>query len=225
MSLNLSLANAISGLQAAQANIALISGNIANAQTPGYSRETLPATTQIIQGPGGGGVSTGVATRVTDQILNSSLRTQDSVTSSASTLDSYYQRIQDLFGNVGDADALPNTLANFSSALQSLATSPEDTVAQNNAVAAGQTLTQQLNSMSSGIQSLRTDADTDIGNDVSQANTLLNNIANYNIRSRMRAPSVNRRPRSRINATRMCSSSRSSWTSRASRARTTPWWC
>ena len=36
MSLTLSLNNALSGLQAAQTNLALISANIANANTPGY---------------------------------------------------------------------------------------------------------------------------------------------------------------------------------------------
>ncbi len=180
MGLTLSLSNALSGLQTAQTNLALISANIANAQTPGYSRQILPSTTQIIQGQGGGGVSTGVAARVTDQVLNANLRTQSSVTSEASTLDSYFQRVQDLFGNVGNANSLADTVGKFSSALQTLASTPEDTVAQTNAVSAGQTLASQLNSMSAGIQTLRANADTDIGTAVTQVNTLINNIVNYN---------------------------------------------
>lgn len=180
MGLTLSLSNALSGLQAAQQNLALISANIANANTPGYSRQILPSTTQIIQGEGGGGVSTGVAARVTDSVLNANLRQQNSVTSAASTLDSYFQRIQDMFGNVGAANSLTDTLSQFSSALQTLATTPEDTVAQTNAVSTGQALASQLNSMSANIQTLRTDADTDIGTAVTQVNTLINNIANYN---------------------------------------------
>jgi flagellar hook-associated protein 1 len=180
MGLTLSLSNALSGLNAAQTNLALISANIANAQTPGYSRQILPSTTQIIQGQGGGGVSTGVAQRVTDQILVANLRSQDSINSAASTLDSYFGRVQDLFGSVGNANSLPDTLNTFSNALQTLATTPEDTVAQQNAVSAGQALTSQLNSMSSGIQTLRANADTGIGTAVTQVNTLINNIANFN---------------------------------------------
>jgi flagellar hook-associated protein 1 len=180
MSLTLSLNNALTGLQAAQQNLALISANIANANTPGYSRQVLPATTQIIQGQGGGGVEIGVAGRVTDDILNSNLRSQDSVTSAASTLDSYLSRVQDLFGHVGNADAVTDTLSKFSSALQTLAATPEDTVAQTNAVSAGQALASQLNSISSGLQTLRSNADTDIGSAVTQANTLIQKIANYN---------------------------------------------
>ena len=180
MSLTLSLNNALTGLQAAQQNLALISANIANANTPGYSRQVLPATTQIIQGQGGGGVEIGVASRVTDDILNSNLRSQDSVTAAASTLDSYLSRVQDLFGHVGNADALTDTLSKFSSALQTLAATPEDTVAQTNAVSAGQALASQLNSISSGLQTLRSNADTDIGSAITQANTLIQKIANYN---------------------------------------------
>ena len=180
MSLTLSLNNALSGLQAAQTNLALISANIANANTPGYSRQILPFSTQNIEGQGGGGVQTGVAGRVTDGILDANLRTQDSVTAASNTLDSYLKRVQDLFGTVGNANAFTDTLSKFSSALQTLATTPEDTVAQTNAVSAGQALASQLNSISSGIQTLRSNADTDIGTAITQANTLIQNIANYN---------------------------------------------
>jgi flagellar hook-associated protein 1 FlgK len=180
MNLTQSLSNALSGLQAAQANLALISSNIANAQTPGYSRQILPQTTQVLLGEGGGAVTTGVAGKVTDQILVANLRTQGSVTSAATTLDSYFQRIQNLFGSVGDASSLSDTVNKFSNALQTLATTPQEKVAQQNAVNAGQAVAQQLNSMSAGVQTLRANADTDIGTAVTQANQDINNIANFN---------------------------------------------
>jgi len=180
VALNLSLDNAISGLQAAQTNLALISANIANANTPGYSNQTLPETTQIVAGQGGGGVSTGVAQRVTDTSLTNSLRDQNSVTSAAATLNTYYAQIQNLFGTVGAANSLADTLNQFSSALQTLSTTPEDTVAQANAITAGQQLTSQLNGLSQSIQTLRSRADSQIGAAVTQANTLINTIANDN---------------------------------------------
>lgn len=177
--LSLSLSNALSGLQAAQANLSLISANIANASTPGYSRQTLSPTPQYIDGQGAG-VNPGVAQRVEDPILASSLRAQQSVTSAASTLNSYYQQIQNLFGNVGSGNTLGDGVSALASALQTLATSPNDTVAQQNAVTSAQALTAQLNSTSSGIQALRTNADTAIGSSVTQVNTLLNKVATYN---------------------------------------------
>lgn len=180
MGLTLSLANALSGLEAAQSNLALISANIANAQTPGYSRQVLPSTTQIVSGEGGGGVATGVSQRVTDATLVANLRNQNSTSSAAATLQTYFSKIQDLFGTVGGANSLADAVNQFASALQTLATTPEDTVAQTNAVSAGKQLTSQLNSMSQGIQTLRENADSGISTAVTQVNTLITNIANYN---------------------------------------------
>jgi flagellar hook-associated protein 1 len=177
--LALSLSNAVSGLQAAQTNLSLISANIANAQTAGYSAQYLDQTAEMVDGQGAG-VATGVALHVSDPILEASLSRQQSTTSAASTLNSYYQQIQNLFGNAGSAQTLADSVNGLASAMQTLATSPNDTVAQQNAVTAAQTLTNQLNSTSAGIQTLRTNADNAIGTAVTQVNTLLNQIATYN---------------------------------------------
>jgi flagellar hook-associated protein 1 len=177
--LALSLSNAVSGLQAAQTNLSLISANIANAQTAGYSAQYLDQTATMVDGQGAG-VATGVALHVSDPILEASLSRQQSTTSAASTLNSYYQQIQNLFGNAGSAQTLADSVNGLASALQTLATSPNDTVAQQNAVTAAQSLTTQLNSTSAGIQTLRTNADNAINTAVTQVNTLLSQIATYN---------------------------------------------
>jgi flagellar hook-associated protein 1 len=177
--LALSLSNAVSGLQAAQTNLSLISANIANAQTAGYSAQYLDQTAEMVDGQGAG-VATGVALHVSDPILEASQSRQQSTTSAASTLNSYYQQIQNLFGNAGSAQTLADSVNGLASAMQTLATSPNDTVAQQNAVTAAQTLTNQLNSTSAGIQTLRTNADNAINTAVTQVNTLLNQIATYN---------------------------------------------
>jgi flagellar hook-associated protein 1 len=179
MSLILSLDNALTGLQAAQTNLAVLSNNISNANTPGYSQEVVTQTA-IDDGSGGQGVATSPAERISDPILVANLNAQNTTTSAANTINTYYQDIQNLFGSVSNADSLSNTYSAFTSAMQTLATSPEDSVAQENAVSAGQALASQLNSMSSGIQSLRSNADTAIGQAVTQVNTLLNDIATYN---------------------------------------------
>lgn len=179
MGLTLSLANALTGLQAAQNNLAVIAANISNANTPGYSQENL-IETQINNGAGGEGVATSVAQRITDPILVANLNAQNTTTSAANTLSTYYQDIQNLLGSVGSATSLSDAYSSFTSAMQTLATTPQDTVAQQNAVSAGQTLASQLNGLSTGIQSLRGNADTAIGAAVTQTNTLLDNIATYN---------------------------------------------
>ena len=60
MSLEIALANAVTGLTAAQANLTLVSGNIANAQTPGYVEQS-PTQVEISSGGDGSTVQmTGV---------------------------------------------------------------------------------------------------------------------------------------------------------------------
>src|SRR5690348_12219288 len=106
MELALSLENALSGLQAAQTNLSLISANVANANTPGYSRQTLDnVTAQIVDGQGAG-VNTGLATRLSDSIAKANLIAQQSATSAADTLNTYYQDMQNLFGTPGSANTL-----------------------------------------------------------------------------------------------------------------------
>ena len=179
MDVTMSLQNALTGLQAAQQNLAVISSNITNAQTPGYSRETVPLSTQIV-GNAGAGVLVGVTRRQVDENLANSARQQDTATGAANTMDSYFQQIQSLFGQVNDGSSLGDIYNKFTTALQTLSTSPEDAVAQQDAVAAGQSLTEKLNSMSTGIQQIRSGADAQIAVDVQTVNTQLANIAQFN---------------------------------------------
>ena len=76
--------------------------------------------------------------------------------------------------------SLDLTFNNFTSAIQALSTSPTSYAAQSGAVSAAQTLAQQLNNATAGIQSLRTQADQGIANDVQQANNAMQQIANIN---------------------------------------------
>lgn len=179
MDASLSLQNALTGLQAAQANLAVISSNIDNSQTPGYSRETVPLTSQVVAGTGGG-VLVGVPQRQIDQNLASAARQQDTAASAATATDTYYQQIQGLFGQVNGGNSLGDVFNSFSTALQTLATSPEDPIAQQGAVAAGQSMAESLNAMSSGIQQIRAGTDSQIAADVQTVNAQLQNIAQYN---------------------------------------------
>src|SRR5690348_7244924 len=179
MDVSLSLQNALTGLQAAQANLAVISSNISNSQTPGYSREIVPLRTQVVATTGAG-VLVGVTQREVDNNLANAARQQDTAASAASATNTYFQQIQSLFGQVNDGSSLGDVFNKFSASLQTLSTSPDDAVAQQGAVAAGQSLAEKLNSMSAGIQQIRASADSQIAADVQTINTQLQNIAQYN---------------------------------------------
>jgi flagellar hook-associated protein 1 len=179
MSLNIALDYALSGLNATQSQLQVVAGNIANAQTPGYSEEILPQTSDPATN-GGAGVVTGEIQRVTDTGLQSALLGQTTISSGATTLNTYQQQVQNLLGTINSTTSLSASLNNFTSAMQTVATTPQDPVAQLNAVNAGQQLTTQLNDLSSGIQTLRQSADGQIGTDVTTLNTALTTIGQLN---------------------------------------------
>jgi flagellar hook-associated protein 1 FlgK len=179
MSLDVALQNALSGLRATQTQIQVISGNIANVQTPGYSRENVPIQSEVTP-TGGAGVITGTVQRVTNRLLANNLTAQMTTTTAAATRDSYMQQIQAQLGQVGGGDTLNDALNTFTSAMQQVATTPEDPVAQGNAVNAAQSMAQKLHSLSAAIQMLRQNADNDIATAVDTVNTALNTIYKLN---------------------------------------------
>ena len=178
MSIESALETALSGLRATQAQIQVISGNIANVQTPGYSRQILPQLTVVTANATG--VDTGAVQRVIDPVLNANLINQTTTASAATTLATYYKQIEGLFGQVGSGATINEALNQFSSALHAVATTPQDPVAQGAAVSAGQSLAQMLNQVSAGIQNIRQGADTAISSDITTLNAALQSISRIN---------------------------------------------
>ena len=179
MSLDVALNYAVSGLTATQQQLQVIAGNISNVQTPGYSEETLPQYSSTSTN-GGAGVVTGEIQRETDKGLQTALLAQSTLSGSTAATNNYQQQIQSLLGQVGSSNSFSDALNNFQSALQTAAATPQDAVAQLSAINAGQQLTTQLNSLSSGVQTLRANADSQIATDVTTLNTQINTIAQLN---------------------------------------------
>jgi len=178
MSIESALWTALAGLNATQAQIQVVSGNVANVQTPGYSRETLPQETVVNATQTS--VQTGAVQRVVDQVLNNNLTAQTTTASAASTLATYTQQIDSLMGQVGSGATLNDALNNFNSAMQAVATTPQDSVAQGAAVSAGQALAQTLNQLSAGVDSIRQGTDQALSTDIGTLNTALQSIASIN---------------------------------------------
>jgi flagellar hook-associated protein 1 len=178
MSLTGALSTALAGLQVSQQALQVVSGNVANAQTPGYVNETLT------QSSTGTGTQTSVRSTAIDRTLDTLVQTQLQQATSggafADQLSSMYQQLQSIYGQPGSSTGLDTLFNNFTAALQTLASSPSSFSAQSGAVNSAQLLTQQLNTMSNGIQSLRQSAEQGIGADVQSANSDLQQIASIN---------------------------------------------
>src|SRR5262245_12218932 len=179
MGLGQALTSAVSGLRVTQAALSITSGNISNAETPGYVKK---AVSQVAAASASLtiGVRLSAVNRQLDTLLQSQLRTENAGGGYATTLSDYYSRLQSIFGQPGADNALATIFNNFTTAAQSLSTSPDSSSARFGVLTAGRALAQHLNGMTADIQSLRSDAETALSSAVTQANNAMQQIAALN---------------------------------------------
>ena len=162
------LQTALSGLQAAQAAIATTGENIANANTAGYTRQTvqtaataplkIPAYT--LQGGGaqlGTGVTVTNVSRIRNQFLDVQFRAQNTTSSSANSNASELGQVQTAVNEPSDS-GLQNVMSKFWGAWSSLANAPTNPAAQQAVVDAGQTLASTFNSVTAQMQTVQSQA-------------------------------------------------------------------
>ena len=179
MGLSSALATAMSGLRANQAALSIISSNVANAQTPGYVAQN-PNQIEISSGTYGSTVQTTGVNRQLDLFVQSQLRTETAGGAYADQIANILGQLQSIYGTPGGDGTLETSLNNFTNALQALSGNPGNQSARSVALQAAQSLAQQLNTTTQGIQSLRSNVNQDIGNAADQANTAMTQIAQIN---------------------------------------------
>jgi flagellar hook-associated protein 1 FlgK len=180
MGLSQALSVALAGVNATQQSLSVIAGNVANANTAGYVDES--ANQVEVGTAGGGGTSVDVTgiNRDLDTLLQSQLWTETSGDAFADASSSLYSQLQNIYGTPGSSSSFDGVFDTFTTALQALSTNPSSTSDQTAVVSAAQAVAQNLNSMTSNIQQLRTEAESGIASDVQSANTLLQQIAQIN---------------------------------------------
>jgi flagellar hook-associated protein 1 FlgK len=182
MSLSSALSTAMAGLRANQAALGIVSSNVANAQTPGYVTQNV---NQIeLAGGAGNGASVRVngVNRQLDQYIQAQLRTETSGGAYADQIANILSQLQNVYGTPGEDGTLENAYSNLTAAVQALSASSGSNAAQSSVLSAAQSLAQQLNATTQGIQTLRSNIEQDIGVSVGQANVAMNQIAQLNSR-------------------------------------------
>jgi flagellar hook-associated protein 1 len=178
MSLTQALSTALSGLQVNQASIAMVASNVANADTPGYTRKVVNQV--AIGGSASVGVRVSDIQREIDLYIQRQLRVENAGASYADTRANMYSQLQDIYGQPGASTSLEAVYNSFTSSLQTLSTSPDDPGARTAVINSAQLLTQQLNQLSGNIQSLRSNAELAISDAVNKANEAMTQIASLN---------------------------------------------
>jgi len=180
-SLTSAMQSAISGLQFSQTALRVISTNITNANTEGYTRKIAVAESRTIPGePVGVGVEVSAIVRRVDEYLLRDFRLQQSAHGAAAVKDQYFRLAQDMFGAPGSGTAFVDTVNELSAAFEALGIKPEGVSERIGVVNRASDLAQQLNDIARQIQTLRKQADEEIYQAISTINEQLAIVADTN---------------------------------------------
>ena len=148
---------ALSALTTAQSALSIIGNNIANASTPGYTRQRvgLDSMPAIVTSRGfqiGRGVEIDAIDRVTDALLVDRLRSQEAEVGRFSVLSDHYRQIESLFGEPGP-NGLSSLMGGFFADVSGLTSAPEDPALRTQLIQSGRTLSDGFNTVASQLLS------------------------------------------------------------------------
>ena len=175
-----SLYTAMSALQTTQALTQVTSANIANVNTPGYTRKDGNVTSLSVNGQPSVVQLADVQRTVDEQLLRQ-IRVHIAQLGGLKIEDDYLTRTQGLFGNIADDSSLSHHLTDLASAFENLAMGPDSSINRSGVIDAARQITEQLNYLTTNLQQMRLDADQQIESTVTTINTAITGIADLNI--------------------------------------------
>ncbi|GMU41607.1 MAG: hypothetical protein AMXMBFR23_24730 [Chloroflexota bacterium] len=182
MAISVGLNSAVRALLAQQQAMDAVAHNVANVNTPGFSRQVvrLAAVAPGDQGVGNGVQVQGIE-RIRDLFVDFQLRSESHAAGEYSARASSLRMAELALGEPGDT-GLTAALDGFFNAWRDLANAPEQSAARSAVVQAGETLAFTARRIDRAFGEIRTDADTRIQSAVSEVNALATEIAALNQR-------------------------------------------
>jgi len=174
-----SLSIALSALAVSQQEIATTSNNVANAQTPGYSRQrpVTAAGDPVVFGSVtfGTGVLLQKIQSLRDPILEIQLNQE---TQTQSKLDASLTQLQQMQTQFASSDSgVGADISNFFKSLQTLSPDPSNLNLRQSVLTAAGTMASDFNKTANSLQSQRSNLDLNVEQAVGQVNTLTAQIA------------------------------------------------
>ena len=181
-SLNASLASALSGLIAEQGALAATTNNVANVNTPGYSREhpVLATSDPVVIDPltFGTGVTLQSIESIRDPILEGQIQQQTQAQGQFSTLTSALQQTQVNF--TSSAGDIGTAISNFFDSINQLSTNPSDLSLRQGVLTAAGNVATSFNTTANNLTQQRTSLDLSVVQQVGQINQFTQQIAQLN---------------------------------------------
>lgn len=179
------LNNAVGALNAQQAIIANLGNNIANVNTPGYSRREVSLETNFGRGSGtainvGNGVRVGSLDRVSDDFIERLLRESQGNFGLNGIQSEFLGRIEGLFNLTGDRLTIGSTLSAFFTSLDDLAANPASIELRANVLERAQDLTSTIRDTYNSLARLQTEADQRLVTEMQTVNSILGQIGQLN---------------------------------------------
>ncbi|MDO9244022.1 MAG: flagellar hook-associated protein FlgK, partial [Rhodocyclaceae bacterium] len=175
---------AISGLNVAQAGVLTTGHNIANASTPGYSRQRIVQTTNTPQFTGAGFIGKGANVESIQRVYNQFLTSQVlSAQSGAAQADSYLAQIRQIDNLLADPSAgLSPAMADFFKGVQEVAANPASLPARQAMLSASQSLVARFQSVDQRLREIREGVNSQITSEITLINSYAKQIADVNQR-------------------------------------------
>jgi flagellar hook-associated protein 1 FlgK len=171
-----------SALTAAQVGINTTGHNIANANTTGYSRQTVIQGTTTPQATGFGYVGSGTQVtavqRVYSQFLTANVNSAQSTSGASSAYYAEIQQIDNLFSD--PTSGLSSSIQKFFSGVQNLSSDASSVPARQSMLSSAQSLATEFQGVSSQLDQITGDMNTQITSSINSINTYATQIAQLN---------------------------------------------
>jgi flagellar hook-associated protein 1 FlgK len=173
----------LKALLASQTALDSVGHNVANANTPGYSRQRLDISSSgsvLLRGLSlGNGVDANVVRRTTDALINKRLVIQGASRARLSSRIDGLSEIETLLGEPGEL-GLASLVNKFYGSLSGLAAAPGELVQRTGVIESGTRMTAQLQQLVSSFQGLQSSTAEKISSQVDEVNVLSQQVLGLN---------------------------------------------
>jgi len=181
---------AATGLRAAQQQLDTAAHNVANANTPGYSRQsvrlvesapyTFPAFNRTgLPGQIGTGVTVASVTRVRDNFLDLQVQAQTALQGEWDTRQQQLSKVESIFPEPSDS-GLGSTISKYWGAWQDVASDPTSTAARTALTEQASSLAMEINRDSTQLNMISTGIDSQVSQQITSVNDIAKQIASLN---------------------------------------------
>jgi flagellar hook-associated protein 1 len=181
-SISSSLSSAVQALNAETGALQITSNNIANANTPGYSRQVAVFQEATPTDEGNYSLGNGVVLQgyqsVRDELVTSQIQQETQAQSGANAQLASLQQIQPTF--TASTQDLGTQMSALFSSISNLSTDPTSSASREGVLEAGQNLVQAFNTTSNTLTAQQAGLNTQVTQDVSQINQIATQIAALN---------------------------------------------